>query len=113
MLDHAGEGLDQTDVLKNAKDTILRTMDDKWDEFSEDHTTILNMDLNAKPVSLTSRKNPSPRSMQIIVRTKEITKDDEAASAEVDENYYPEGNVFHRIGLIFKKIWDAICSIFR
>lgn len=113
VLDHAGEGLDQTDVLKNAKDTILRTMDDKWDEFSEDHTTILNIDLDAKPVSLTSRKNPSPRSMQIIVRTKEITKDDEAASAEVDENYYPEGNVFHRIGLIFKKIWDAICSIFR
>lgn len=113
VLDRTGEGLDQTDVLRNAKDTIIQTIDDKWDEFSEDHTTILDIDLEAEPESLTSQKNPPPRSMQIVVRTKEITKDDDGDAAEVDENYYPEGNFLHRIGLIFKKIWEAVCSIFR
>lgn len=113
VLDHTGEGLDQTDVLRNAKDTIIRTIDDKWDEFSEEHTTILDIDLEAEPESLTSLKNPPPRSMQIVIRTKEITKDDEETAVAVDENYYPEGNFLHRIGLIFRKIWETICSIFR
>ena len=99
-------------MLRNAKDTIIDTIDDKWDEFSEDHTTILDLDPDADPVSLTSDKNPSPRSMQIILRTKEITKDDDDNKAEIDETYYPEGNIFHRIGMIFKKIWEAICSLF-
>lgn len=112
VLDHAGTGLNQTGILRNAKDTIIDTIDDKWDEFSEEHTTILDIDLEADPVSLTSDKNPSPHSMQIILRTKEITKDDDDNKVEIDETYYPEGNIFHRIGMIFKRIWEAICSLF-
>lgn len=112
VLDHAGGGLAQTKVLRDAKNTILDTIDDKWEEFREEHTTLLDIDLDAKPVSLTSAKNPSPRSMQIILRTKEITADDEAENVEIDENYYPEGNVFHRIAMIFKRIWETICSLF-
>ena len=108
VLEHANSGLAQTDVLRSAKDTIFSTMDDKWDEFSEEHTTILNFDPDTETVSLTSGKNPAPRSMQIVVRTKEITKDDEAAEAVADETFHPEGNLFHRIGMIFKKIWNAI-----
>lgn len=113
VLDHANSGLSQTGVLRDAKNTILDTIDDKWDEFSEEHTTILDIDLDVRTVSLTSDKNPSPRSMQIILRTKEITKDDEEDKVEIDENFYPEGNIIHRIGMIFKRIWDTICSLFR
>lgn len=113
VLDRANQGLAQTDVLRGAKNTIFDTIDDKWDTFSEEHTTILDIDLDTKTVSLTSEKNPAPRSMQIVARTKEITKEDEEAEAAVDETFHPEGNIFHRIGMIFKKIWDAICSIFR
>lgn len=113
VLDKAGNGLDQTSVLRGAKDTVIGTIDDKWDEFSGENTTILNLDPEAKPVSLTSDKNPSPRSMQIVMRTKEITKDDKEDAVSVDETYHPEGNIFKRIGMIFKKIWDAVCSIFQ
>lgn len=112
MLDHMNSGLGQTGVIRDAKDTIKNTIDDKWDEFSDGFTTILDIDLEAKPVSLTSDKNPSPDSIQIIMRTKEITKDDGGAAAEVDEDFCPEGNVFHRIANIFRRIWKAICSLF-
>lgn len=112
LLDHMNSGLNQTGVVRDAKDTIKNTIEDKWDEFSDEHTTILDIDLDASPVSLTSDKNPSPDSIQIIMRTKEITKDDGEDDAEVDENYYPEGNVFHRIANIFRRIWEAICSLF-
>lgn len=113
VLDHANSGLAQTDVLRNAKNTIFDTIDDKWDTFSGEHTTILDIDLDTETVSLTSGKNPAPRSMQIVVRTKEITKDDEVETAIVDETFHPEGTIFHRIGMIFKKIWNAVCSIFQ
>lgn len=113
MLDHLNSGLGQTKVIRDAKNTIKDTIDDKWDEFSDEHTTILDIDLEAKPVSLTSEKNPSPDSIQIIMRTKEITKDDSEDTAGVDENYYPDGNVFHRIANIFRRIWAAVCSLFR
>lgn len=113
MLDHMNSGLNQTGVIRDAKDTIKNTIEDQWDEFSEDHTTILDIDLEAKPVSLTSEKNPSPDSIQIIMRTKEITKDDSEDAAEVDESFHPEGNVFQRIANIFRKIWEAICSLFQ
>ncbi len=33
-LDIAGNGLDQTEVLRNAKDTIKNMIDDKWDEYT-------------------------------------------------------------------------------
>lgn len=112
LLDHMNSGLDQTGVIREAKDTIKNTIEDKWDEFSDEHTTILDIDLEAKPVSLTSEKNPSPDSIQIIMRTKEITKDDDEENAEVDENFYPDGNVFHRIANIFRRIWEAIRSLF-
>ena len=108
-----GNGLDQTDVLKNAKDTIKTVIDDKWDEYTTKDTTILNIDMDAKPVSLTSDKNPSPRTVQIILRTGEIREKDKSNAAEVDESYHPEGNVFHRIASIFTRIWKMITSLFQ
>lgn len=113
LLDHMNEGLGQTGVIRGAKDTIKGTIDDKWDEFEGENTTILDIDLDAKPVSLTSEQNPSPDSIQIIMRTKEITKDDSEEAVEVDESFQPEGNIFWRIASIFRRIWEAVRSLFQ
>ncbi len=112
-LDEAGNGLNQTDVLRNAKDTIKGMIDDKWDEYTIDKTTILNIDLEASPVSITSAKNPSPRSIQMILRTEEIKDKKVNDDVNVDEDFYPDGNIFHRIGNIFKYIWRSITSVFK
>lgn len=112
-LDEAGNGLNQTDVLKNAKDTIKGMIDDKWDEYTIDKTTILNIDTEASPVSITSAKNPSPRSIQMILRTEEIKDKKDNADVDVDEDFYPDGNIFYRIGNIFKHIWRSITSVFK
>lgn len=112
-LDTAGNGLDQTEVLRNAKDTIKKMIDDKWDEYTTEDTTLLNIDLEAKPVSMTSAKNPSPKSIQIILRTGEIKHNEEDKESKVDEDFHPDGNVFHRIGNIFKNIFGFFSSIFK
>lgn len=112
-LDEMGSGLDQTDVLKSAKDTIKSLIDDKWEEYTTENTTILNIDMEAKPISLTSGKNPSPRTVQIILRTGEIKEQKDSTAVEVDESYHPEGNAFQRIASIFKRIWTMVTSLFH
>lgn len=111
-LEETENGLNQTDILKNAKNIIKDTIDDKWDEYTTEDTTILNFDPEALPVSMTSDKNPSPRSIQMILRTEEIEEKKEDSSIQVNEDFHPDGNVFSRIGNIFKKIWKSILSIF-
>jgi len=112
-LDEAGNGLNQTEVLRNAKNTIKDMIDDKWDEYTTEDTTILNIDLDASPVSMTSAKNPSPRSIQIILRTEEIKDKQDSDDVKVDEDFHPDGNFFHRIGNVFKYIWRTITSVFK
>jgi len=112
-LDEAGNGLNQTEVLRNAKNTIKDMIDDKWDEYTTEDTTILNIDLEASPMSMTSAKNPSPRSIQMILRTEEIKDKQDSEDVSVDEDFYPDGNIFHRIGNVFKYIWRSITSVFK
>lgn len=88
-------------------------IDDKWDEYTMDDTTILNIDLEASPMSMTSAKNPSPRSIQMILRTEEIKDKEDSEDLKVDEDFHPDGNIFHRIGNIFKYIWASITSVFK
>lgn len=113
-LDEAGNGLGQTEVLQNAKDTIKNLINDKWDEYTTEDTTLLSIDLDASPESFTSEKNPAPRSVQMILRTGEIKKNEEAVeAAAVDEDFKADGSIFHRIANIFRKIWNSITSIFK
>lgn len=112
-LDEAGNGLNQTEVLRNAKNTIKDMIDDKWDEYTTEDTTILNIDLEASPVSMTSAKNPSPRSIQIILRTEEIKDKQDSDDVKMDEDFHPDGNFFHRIGNVFKYIWRTVTSVFK
>ena len=48
------EGLAQTGTIRNAKDTIKDTIDNEWDEYSEDKMGFLNMDETLEPISFTS-----------------------------------------------------------
>ncbi len=62
---------------------------------------------------MTSAKNPSPKSIQIILRTGEIKHNEEDKESKVDEDFHPDGNVFQRIGNIFKNIFGFFSSIFK
>ncbi len=107
------DGLSQTGVIKDAKDTVKDLIESEWDEHTGENSNILLMDAEAQKLSLTSSQNPEPSSLQILMRTEEISVDDEDTSKDVDEDFHAEGNVFTRIASIFKKIFDMIGSIFN
>ena len=112
-LEESMTGLAQASVLKNSKDTVKKLIDDEWDKFSEEENGLLNIDTSQSPVSFTSSKNPAPKSVQVIVRTKEITKSSIESDVDLEAmNAKDNGTFFGRIAGIFKKIWSSIAGIF-
>ena len=97
--------------IKNAKTSICDIIEDTWDEYTGDVNNLLLMDATAEAVSLTDSRNPSPESIQILIRTQEITMPDEdeteaEAAAEVQTTFWG------RVAQMFKDFWAAITGLF-
>ena len=97
--------------IKNAKTSICDIIEDTWDEYTGDVNNLLLMDATADAVSLTDSRNPSPESIQILIRTQEITMPDEdeteaEAAAEVQTTFWG------RVAQMFKDFWAAITGLF-
>lgn len=110
VIDTAVAGLDQTSAVKQYKDVIKRTIDDEWDRIADD-LGLFDIDVGAEMISFTSEKNPVPDSLQIILRTEEISIPDEIVEETDLEASVQTQSVWQRIAEIFKKIWAAIQSI--
>lgn len=106
------DGISQTSVIKKANNTIKDTIDKETDKY-EDDSNLLNLDAEAKPISFTSAKNPSPESIQIILRTEEISIDNNENSTEDLEKEKQEMSPFQRMCNVFQKIWQSIVNAFQ
>ena len=97
--------------IKNAKTSICDIIEDTWDEYTGDVNNLLLMDATADAVSLTDSRNPAPQSIQVLIRTQEITvpdeKDEEAASAAAAQTTF-----WGRVAQMFKDFWAAITGLF-
>ena len=71
------------------------------------------MDAQASPVSLTSERNASPASLQVLMRSEEIKKPKVEQVPPAEDAVAPQGNVFTRIGDMFRDFWAAITSFFH
>ena len=97
--------------IKDAKSSICDIIEDTWDEYTGDVNNLLLMNATAEAVSLTDSRNPSPESIQILIRTQEITMPDEdeteaEAAAEVQTTFWG------RVAQMFKDFWAAITGLF-
>ena len=97
--------------IKDAKTSICDIIENTWDEYTGDVNNLLLMDATAEAVSLTDSRNPSPESIQILIRTQEITMPDEdeteaEAAAEVQTTFWG------RVAQMFKDFWAAITGLF-
>ncbi len=93
-----------SEVFRDAKNTMKDAVDDELDEI-EDETNILNIDTQETFPSFTSDKNKTPDSIQIIMRTQEISIDDDDDNT-VDLEKAPEDiGVWGRLKAVFVKIF--------
>ncbi len=111
LLDKSLSVLDSTASIRHAGVTMKEAIDKEWDDLDGD-TRVLNMDPNAEKISFTSSENEEPNSVQIILRTAEISLDDD------DELLDAEGDTasqspLRRIWNVLVKMWKAFVEIFK
>ena len=111
ILRGAAQGLSQTDELRSAKETITSLIESEWNAHTGGEDNILNMDPNASPVSMTSSKNASPKSLQFIIRTQEI-KTSSSSAEESTESSSSGGTFWSRVGGIFTGLWNGFVGLF-
>lgn len=96
--------------LQNANDSIHGAIKDAKKDLEED-TNVLNIDAEAALQSVTSSQNPTPSSLQFILRTKEISTPSEKDAVQSDTSDEDQG-VLSRIINIFKKLFSAVYGVF-
>ena len=97
--------------IKDAKTSICDIIEDTWDEYTGDVNNLLLMDATAEAVSLTDSRNPSPESIQILIRTQEITMPDEDET-EAEATAEMQTTFWGRVAQMFKDFWAAITGLF-
>ena len=97
--------------IKDAKTSICEIIEDTWDDYTGDVNNLLLIDATAEAVSLTDSRNPAPQSIQVLIRTQEITEpeedDEEAAAAAAEKTTF-----WGRIAQMFKDLWAAVTGLF-
>lgn len=114
LLDKSLHVLDSTGEIRKSSGVMKTTLDDELDKFEEENR-FLEMDPDAPMLSLTSGKNPEPHSLQIILRTAEISLDDEEAGSDVVDLETEEApsNPFVRMWRVLVDMWNAAMGVFR
>ena len=108
----AAKSLSTTPDMKAAKRSISSIIEDTWHEYTGDINNILLMDANAEAVSLTDARNDAPQSIQVLIRTQEIKKDD-GAKAEITIKQAEQTTFWGRVAQMFRDFWASITGIFK
>ncbi len=109
-VDNTRKIVKNTENLKNSGADLRKSINDELDEKEAEHN-FLNMDPYAEKVSLTSEKNPEPKSVQIICRSDEITLKDSAKS--LDSEVDAEGlTLWQRIINVFHRVAELVAGLF-
>ena len=112
LIDKSIAGIDEVPAIRKANDTMKKTIDEQIDKFEKENR-FLNLDTEMKLQSFTSNKNPTPNSIQVIMRTAEISLDnDNKSNADLEKSSENIG-ILARIRQIFNKIWSEAIGIFK
>lgn len=113
VLDKSIGVLDDITQVREASESMKQTLDEELDKFEEENL-FLNLDPGADMVSFTSSENRSPRSLQIILRTDEISDEDHTTDiSDAEELDSEDLGPFERMWRVLVRIMEAVIAIFR
>ena len=112
LLDKSLNILDSTPAMRQAGRTMKDTIDNELDKFDTDNR-FLFMDPSADKVSFTSDRNKPPKTLQIVMRTDEISVDDDTAKTADAEVAKAKESPLRRMWNVLVQMWKAMVSIFK
>lgn len=111
ILEKAAKTSESTGKVRDANESIRSSVKEELDKIGDD-SNLLEMNAEEAMVSFTSDKNPSPSSIQIVLRTQEISEEEINDNAVDIEPETPDVGVWQRIVNVFKKLWNGVMGIF-
>lgn len=112
LLDQSLKVLDGTTAMRQAGRTMKDVMDRELDKLDAENR-FLSIDPSAPKVSFTSEKNREPNTLQVVLRTEEISLEDkEDQLMDAEEEKEKEGP-FKRMWNVLVKMWNAVVEIFK
>ena len=112
LLDKSLSIFDSTTAMRQAGRTMKDPIDNELDKFDTDNR-FLFMDPSAEKVSFTSDKNRPPKTLQIVLRTDEISVDDDDAKTVDAEVAKAKESPLRRMWNVLVQMWKAMVSIFK
>lgn len=112
LLDKSLSILDSTTAMRQAGRTMKDTVDSQLDKFDTENR-FLFMDPSEKKVSFTSSENEEPNTLQIVLRTDEISLDSEENKLLDAEGEKENVSPLRRMWNVLVQMWQAIISIFK
>ena len=112
VLDKSLGILDSTEAMRRAGRVMKDTMDGQLDKFDTENR-FLFMDPSAEKSSFTSEKNPEPNTLQVVLRTEEISQEENKDGMLDSELPEKQESPLKRMWNVLVKIWQAITDIFR
>lgn len=104
--------LDSTAGIRRAGRTMKDVIDSQLDKFDTENR-FLFMDPDAEKVSFTSSKNLEPRTLQVVLRTDEISLENEEHKTLDAETEEPEVSPLKRMWNVLVKMWRSLVDIFK
>ena len=104
--------LDSTAGIRRAGRTMKDVIDSQLDKFDTENR-FLFMDPDAEKVSFTSSKNPEPRTLQVVLRTDEISLENEEHKTLDAETEEPEVSPLKRMWNVVVFLWRSLVDIFK
>ena len=104
--------LDSTAGIRRAGRTMKDVIDSQLDKFDTENR-FLFIDPDAEKVSFTSSKNPEPRTLQVVLRTDEISLENEEHKTLDAETEEPEVSPLKRMWNVLVKMWRSLVDIFK
>ena len=104
--------IDSTAGIRRAGRTMKDVIDSQLDKFDTENR-FLFMDPDAEKVSFTSSKNPEPRTLQVVLRTDEISLENEEHKTLDAETEEPEVSPLKRMWNVLVKMWRSLVDIFK
>lgn len=112
LLDQSLSVLDSTAAIRQAGRSMKDVMDNELDQFDSDNR-FLFIDPSARKESFTSNENEEPKTIQIVLRTDEITVEDKEGSVQDAEIEKETVSPLTRMWNVLVKLWEAVISIFK
>lgn len=106
------KGLGETGAIRDAKSALADLLEEQWETHAGENDNLLLIDAAAPAQSMTSDQNPSPSSIQYVMRTQQIKAEDPDQAQETAAPAAPKTTFWGRVKNMFRDFWAGVKNLF-